>query len=183
MIIHKDSHVDHHLTSDQLKHIETRFAERVGFFVETFELPTALGTVPCGLFGPLMGDSPVTDEEASWMKRGAREYPSRVIERRPRRTSKVTVVAGPHEETCGQCAGKGEVSPMAKHENEFPIGAALNWQCPHCDGGKLKHGCILYTAFGGPAAPREMCDPTLPPALLDESKDFWGAHALSCLEG
>jgi hypothetical protein len=40
---------------------------------------------------------------------------------------------------------------------------------------------ILYTAFGGPAAPREPGDPSLDgnEAGLAESKAFWAEHALS----
>lgn len=40
--------------------------------------------------------------------------------------------------------------------------------------------CVLYTAFGGPAAPREPFDPSL---VSDEDKEasraFWAEHALS----
>jgi hypothetical protein len=42
---------------------------------------------------------------------------------------------------------------------------------------------VLYTAFGGPKAPREIFDPTLAGAAndreLDESLAFWATHALS----
>jgi hypothetical protein len=39
--------------------------------------------------------------------------------------------------------------------------------------------CVLYTAFGGPAAPREPFDPTLDDAGYAESMAFWRDHALS----
>lgn len=40
--------------------------------------------------------------------------------------------------------------------------------------------CILYTAFGGPVAPREPGDPDLvDPADIEESAKFWSEHALS----
>lgn len=40
--------------------------------------------------------------------------------------------------------------------------------------------CVLYTAFGGPAAPREPCDPGLADGELREaSRAFWAEHALS----
>lgn len=39
--------------------------------------------------------------------------------------------------------------------------------------------CVLYTAFGGPLAPREPWDPTLPADKADESRAFWAEHALS----
>lgn len=40
--------------------------------------------------------------------------------------------------------------------------------------------CVLYTAFGGPAAPREPFDPSLGEgAVLEASRSFWAVHALS----
>ena len=38
--------------------------------------------------------------------------------------------------------------------------------------------CVLYTAYGGPLAPREPTDPELPVAQLPEAKAFWAEHAL-----
>lgn len=40
---------------------------------------------------------------------------------------------------------------------------------------------VLYTAYGGPSAPRELLDPGLAgdPAALAESWAFWAEHALS----
>jgi hypothetical protein len=38
---------------------------------------------------------------------------------------------------------------------------------------------ILYTAFGGPLAPKEPDDPTLNDAQRAESEAFWAVHALS----
>ena len=41
--------------------------------------------------------------------------------------------------------------------------------------------CALYTAFGGPLAPKEIGDPTLEPGTdaYRESVTFWTEHALS----
>lgn len=41
------------------------------------------------------------------------------------------------------------------------------------------HPCVLYTIFGGPAAPREPWDPSLSEAERAESVAFWSEHALS----
>lgn len=43
--------------------------------------------------------------------------------------------------------------------------------------------CILYTAYGGPLAPREVADPSIADdaAALAESKAFWAEHALAAL--
>lgn len=39
--------------------------------------------------------------------------------------------------------------------------------------------CVLYTAFGGPLAPKEPDDPTLAPADREASVAFWKDHALA----
>lgn len=107
MILHDKSHLDHGLTSEQTAYIFELFASRDGFFIETVELPDSLGTVPCGLYGPLMGDPPITSayhstadgrDLLSYERRGTREYTSRVVDLPPRPTRKVTVIAGPHDE-------------------------------------------------------------------------------------
>lgn len=98
MKIHDDSHLDHHLTTAQLAFALTRFSDRSAFFIETFELPEGLGTVPCGLHGPIVGDSPVPDAECALAPRGERAWASRLCDRAPRATRTLTVIAGPHEE-------------------------------------------------------------------------------------
>lgn len=165
MIRHKDSHLDHGLTPAQVEYLLERFAGRDAFFIETIELPPELGTVPCGLYGPTMGDEPVPDADwrscgycgacqfylsgalcsaktnanggayAYW--RGDRKYHSRVVDRPTRPTNKVTVIAGPHD------------------------GAP----------------CVLFTAFGGPAAPQEPGDPSCKD--VEASRAFWAEHALA----
>jgi hypothetical protein len=45
--------------------------------------------------------------------------------------------------------------------------------------GKIKHACILYTAFGGPLTPKEPGDATLSGEERQESFKFWSQHALS----
>ena len=97
MIKHAISHVDHGLTEAQLSYLLDRFADRKAFFIETIELPEDLGTVPCGLYGPLTGDAPIAEDEVSHERRGTRPWTSRLIERPMRPTRKVTVIAGPHD--------------------------------------------------------------------------------------
>jgi hypothetical protein len=134
-----ESHLDHGLTEAQIEWLKETFAGRDSFFIETVELPETLGTVPCGLYGPVMGDEPVQDSEVSLVKRGDREYPSRIVNREARPTNKVTVIAGPHGD----------------------------------------EPCVLFTAFGGPLAPKEPGDATLEGEKLAESEDFWSKHALA----
>jgi hypothetical protein len=57
MIKHRDSHVDHGLTNDQIGYLLERFADRRTFFLETVELPGELGTVSCALWGSSHGRS------------------------------------------------------------------------------------------------------------------------------
>jgi len=47
--------------------------------------------------------------------------------------------------------------------------------------GPIKDGerCVLYTAFGGPVAPREPFDSGLDDKAKAESTQFWDEHALS----
>jgi len=138
MIITAESHLDHGLTEAQVAHILSVYGTREGFFIETFELPEALGSVPCGLHGPVTGDAAVGEGEVSYETRGDRGWPSRVCERPERGTREVTLIAGPH----------GDAT-------------------------------VLYTAFGGPLAPKEPGDPSIPADKEKESRDFWAAHALT----
>lgn len=112
-----ESHLDHGLTAAQIDYVFERFADRVGFFVGTCELPAELGTVPCGLHGPLMGDAPVTDAELT--PRAGRAWPSRLVDHPPRPTRLVTVIAGPHEgEPCALYTAFG--GPLAPQEPGDP---------------------------------------------------------------
>jgi len=97
MIIHAASHVDHALTPAQIAYVLARYEGRAEFLRETIELPDDLGTVPCGLYGPLMGDAPVTDADVTLAPRGGRAYPSRLVARPTRPTRLLSVIAGPHE--------------------------------------------------------------------------------------
>jgi len=156
---HAESHCDHGLTEAQVDYLMNRFADRQAFFIETVELPEQLGTVPCGLFGPLMGDVPIADDEVVFANRGTRTWTSRLVERAPRVVRTVTVIAGPHEESCDP---------------------AHHWpkQCVLCDGtGVIKHACIVYTAFGGPLTPQEPGDPGCKDVAA--SVRFWSEHALA----
>lgn len=97
MELHKDSHLDHGLSSEQLLYIINKFNNRTGFFIETFQLPTTLGGIDCALYGPTMGDDPIPSCDAADVKRPGREYTSRAVVRPKRRTQLVTVIAGPHD--------------------------------------------------------------------------------------
>jgi hypothetical protein len=190
MIKHAVSHIDHGLTEVQLKYLLDRFADRKAFFIETIELPEDLGTVPCGLYGPIMGDGPVPDDgpldlrgpapkgvvftRVRYARRGTRAWDSRMIDLAMRPTRQVTVIAGPHEEVCTTCQGKlFHLAAPGQDTYGWSVG------CDHCEGGsgKLKYDCILYTAFGGPLAPQEPGDPGCKDPAA--SATFWRDHALA----
>lgn len=119
MKLHPESHLDHALTQAQIDYLVGLFADRDGFFIETIELPEALGSVPCGLYGPIMGDAPVTDDEVIHGTRGARTWESRLVERHARLTRRVTLIAGPHgEESCILYTSFG--GPLAPQEPGDP---------------------------------------------------------------
>jgi hypothetical protein len=165
MIKHPASHLDHALTEAQVDYIMKTFAARDAFFIETITLPRELGTVPCGLYGPLVGDPPIAEGEVTYAARGTRAWSSRLVNLPPRQQHELTVIAGPHEETCSRCEGTGG---KGEWKARIPCG---------CDGGKTKWPCILYTAFGGPAAPQESGDPGCKD--LEASAAFWRDHALA----
>lgn len=165
MIKHRDSHFDHALTEAQVDHVMKRFADRDGFFIETFTLPPELSTAPCGLYGPVMGDPPIGEDEVSYGRRGERSWDSRLVELPPRQQHAVTVIAGPHEDKCTRCEGTGHIGSWK---------AAIPCSCDH---GTIKHACVLYTAFGGPIAPQEPDDPGCKDPAA--STAFWREHALS----
>jgi hypothetical protein len=146
MKLHKDSHVDHGLSKAQLDWLLEKFASRDAFFIETVVLPSELGTVPCGLYGPEMGDNAIEESSVVYGRRGNREYKSRLLNITPlgspygtRAVNIVTVIAGPHD--------------------DLP--------------------CVLFTAFGGPLAPKEPNDPTLKDDEREKSVAFWLTHALA----
>ena len=107
MIKHAASHFDHGLTEAQVDHIMQRFADREAFFIATIELPEALGTVSCGLHGPLVGDAPIAEADVTYAKRGTRAWNSRLVDRAAKPTRTVTVIAGPHAVGCTTCDGTG----------------------------------------------------------------------------
>ena len=90
--IHADSHLDHALTPAHMAFLVSHFADRTGFFIETVTMPDDLPSLTCGLYGPSMGDPPVT-EGVSFEARGERAYPSRMVALPMRPTRLLTVSA------------------------------------------------------------------------------------------
>lgn len=154
MIKHKESHMDHGFTQEQWDYIFKKFEGRDAFFIETFELPENLGTVTTELYGPSAGDPPVFEADVHYAPRGERAWKSRMVKRPRRATRFVRVIAGPHSAPCTRCDGFG---------NWYPDGGLNSITPCECGDGKIKHPCVLYTAYGVtsldmPASPREPGD-------------------------
>lgn len=116
---HNASHFDHGLDEAQIDFLMKRFADRDAFLIETVELPEELGTVPCGLHGPLVGGAPVEESEVTYAKRGTRAWNSRLVDRPKQPVRTVTVIAGPHDgEPCVVFTMYG--GPLAPQEPDDP---------------------------------------------------------------
>jgi len=88
-------HQDHGITSAQAAHIQERLVVAVtegGFFIQQVEIPANLGTVPCGLYGPAMGDAPVSDEDVILEARGDRAWQDRLLDKPYRQVGYVQTI-------------------------------------------------------------------------------------------
>lgn len=138
--IHAASHLDHGLTPAHMDFILKEFRGSTEFFIKTVVLPIELASLRSGIYGPIVGDSPVLEAEVTYKIRGTRRCASRIVQKSMRLSRQLTVVGGPHED----------------------------------------EPCILYTAYGGPAAPREPGDPGIASwEELVKAREFWVQHALS----
>jgi hypothetical protein len=142
LVIHPESHVDH-VPESVIEAVTLAFADVANpdkrVLIETLELPEAAGSVACALYGPAIGDPPVSEDEVQYQIRPGRSWPSRTVARPVRQTRTLTLIAGPH------------------------------------DG----HDLVLYTCYGGPAAPMEVDDPNLKEEDRPASVEFWKVHALA----
>lgn len=94
--LHRDTHLDHGITTNDIRldYLLKKFADRTTFFIETVELLEGMEDLRCELHGPLMGDLPVPEGEARYIVRGPRKGATRVVQRAPRPTRLVTIIAG-----------------------------------------------------------------------------------------
>jgi len=96
VILNETTHLDHGLSQEILDWLVNQYSERNCFFIETISLPKELGTLPCGLHGPIMGDAPVPEDEVHYADRNGRGWTSRLVDRPSRDVSTLTVIGGPH---------------------------------------------------------------------------------------
>lgn len=160
MQIHKDSHLDHGLTEPQVAFLLERFKDRASFFIETVELPPELGQVACGLYGPSMGDQPISEDAVELVTRGDRAYKSRCIVAQPRPTRQVTVIAGEHDglPCVLYTAFGGPQAPQEVGELE------LAWEAAAAEQPRTEDACRRMDALR---------------AKLEVSRPFWRVHALA----
>lgn len=160
LIITHRSHLDHSLTIDHVRFLLAHSCARDGFFIASLTMPTELPALPCALRGPIVGNPAIADEDTIMRARNGRAWPSRMLAdaRKPMRT---------------------RMAP------DGPEGPVWGWSATHrsrvltaIGGPSDGHPCVLYTAYGGPLAPREPGDPSLVGADLDEAIAFWSQHAL-----
>jgi hypothetical protein len=97
LTLHADSHLDHNVPAEVVNYVLDRFKDKNGFFIETFDLPTYLPALECGLYGPTMGDGYIPEEAVEYTPRGNRPYASRLIDRPKRPTQQCTVIGGPYK--------------------------------------------------------------------------------------
>lgn len=89
-------HGDHGLQTEHLELIDTLLAGWDGTFrILCVELPEGVADLQCGLYGPAVGDNPITDDEVVYEKRGSRPGPSRLIDAPHRPARRMVVIAGP----------------------------------------------------------------------------------------
>jgi hypothetical protein len=151
--IHKDSHVDHDIDPPVMHFVLRQFEYRTEFFIETVEYPASYETL-CSLSG----------------------YPKTHI------VSLAPVPCALHldvPEDEVHYARRGDrawESRLCEREPRF-VRQVTIVAGPHPDDPDA--GMVLFTMYGGPAAPREPGDPSLEGEALAEAKRFWTKAALS----
>jgi hypothetical protein len=91
-------HSDHGITPDQMSFVFGFLSELNpgGFFIKQVAIPENLGSVPCGIHGPAMGDEPVAENEVTHKVRFSAEDPrtwsSRMVDRPFRPVDYVQVI-------------------------------------------------------------------------------------------
>ena len=91
-------HADHGITEAQTGYIQSELAEQdQHFFIRQITIPMELGTVPCALYGPSMGDRDVPDSEVTLECRGDRPWADKLLVGWPMRPVNYVQVIGIRE--------------------------------------------------------------------------------------
>lgn len=102
--ISRPHYAAHNITNEHLDFITSHPDVQNGIGPVTLRLPKNLGTLMNGLYGPVMGDPPVTENTPGvhMANRGDGRPPSRMIHGEHRPTNKVTAVVIPDPEKEGR---------------------------------------------------------------------------------
>jgi hypothetical protein len=158
LIISPKSHLDHGLVSGHITLIAMALEGREnGFCILQLDIPTSLPPLECGLRGPTVGTPPVLDKYTRMSTRGDRKWASRVFD------VTVSLDIG----STGRIYGRGTEYPGLLDKLEVRKMVAIVGP----DG-------TLFTAYGGPLAPREPGDTSMNAQEREESIAFWNEHAL-----
>lgn len=150
LIIDPRSHMDHGLSTGHLLLIAEglKQKEEGKLTILQLDIPKHLPKLPCKLRGPIVGMEPIGEGVVEWCQRGAREVLSRMVR---------------HDVL---------ESKMAEYYNPESVQtSAVLTAVIGPDG-------TLFTAYGGPLAPREPGDPSISEEDRLESAKFWSEHAL-----
>lgn len=155
--IHEDSHVDHGIPKVVVDFILKSLRGRTGFFIETITLPEIIehrhGLDYWQAPGQVFAETKVEPVPCGLHL----DVPESEVHYAKR---------GDREYTSRLC------NRPPRMVREVTVIAGLHRDLPDV-------GMILFTIFGGPAAPREPGDPSLEGEALEESKEFWKSAALS----
>ena len=92
----KIAHDDHPMSDEQIEWIQTHPVisemEEGEFICQVFEVPVSRGTVPSALYGPSVGDDPITEDEVTYMVRGKPGQESRMIDKPVRQAHNMCVI-------------------------------------------------------------------------------------------
>lgn len=85
-------HADHGVSDRHIKELALYSVPRSGFFLKTVRLPMGFDDLMTGLYGPVMGDPPVREDQVEYRVRNNRKGESRVVARPHRRTRLMTMI-------------------------------------------------------------------------------------------
>lgn len=91
------AHADHGLGPNHLAVIDEWLGDEWPgtFRMGVVDLPEGCPDLMCGLYGPAVGDNPITEYAVVYEKRGNRPGPSRLIDQPHRPARRMVVIAGP----------------------------------------------------------------------------------------
>ena len=88
------AHDDHDLQPEHLRFLDEALSDWDGSFMKrVLTLPPSYQSIPSALYGPVVGDEPVTDDMVTYEVRNKRPGPSRLIDA-PMRPARNLVVIG-----------------------------------------------------------------------------------------